>query len=117
VSIRKGNEAEEQAKCYLMKHGLQWIQSHYRSRFGEIDLIMRDRSELVFVEVKYRKSAAFGLAYESVSTHKQKKLQLTALQYLAHTASNDRTIARFDVVSLQGEPAQIEWIKNAFWMS
>ncbi len=114
MSVQKGNEREEQAKIYLIRHGLRWIQSNYRSRFGEIDLIMRDRSELVFVEVKYRKSAAFGLAYESVSRQKQKKLQLTALQYLAHTASINS--ARFDVVSLQGEPAEIEWIKNAFGM-
>lgn len=116
MSVQKGNEKEEEAKRYLVRHGLKWVQSHYRTRFGEIDLIMRDKSELVFVEVKYRKSANFGLAYESVSRHKQKKLQLTALYYLSHTASPE-ALARFDVVSLQGEPVQIEWIKNAFWMS
>lgn len=117
MSIQKGNETEALAKAYLIGQGLKWVQSHYRSRFGEIDLIMKDKHDVVFVEVRYRKSSAFGYAYESISRQKQKKIQLTALQYLAHTALLNRTVARFDVVSLQGDPPQIEWIKNAFGMS
>lgn len=117
MSYQKGLDAEEFVKAYLIKHGLKWIQSHYRSRFGEIDLVMQERTCLIFVEVRCRKSNMFGSACESVNYQKQRKLQLTALQYLAHTSRFKYWSARFDVVGLQGNPPQIEWIKNAFGVS
>jgi putative endonuclease len=117
MSYQKGLDAEEFVKAYLIKQGLKWLQSRYRSKFGEIDLVMQDKNCLIFVEVKYRKSTVFGSAYESVTWQKQRKLQLTALQFLAHTSRFKYWPARFDVVGLQGEPPQIEWIKNAFGVS
>lgn len=118
MSYQKGIQAEAIAKTFLEEQGLTYIKSHYRSRFGEIDLIMKDKSMLVFVEVKHRRSPLFGLAYESVTSLKQKKLQWTAFQYLAHTAYLSHCSARFDIISLQGplleKNLQINWIKNAF---
>lgn len=116
--LAKGVKAEAVAKAYLINQGLGFIERNYRSKFGEIDLIMKDKSCLVFVEVKYRRSTLFGLAYEAVSWQKRRKLQLTALQYIAHHAFYQQLSARFDVVSLQGAlPMKIEWIRNAIEVS
>lgn len=118
MSYQKGMQAEALAKAYLIQQGLTWIQSHYRSRFGEIDLVMKEaRACLVFVEVRYRKSLSYGSAHESVTWHKQRKLQLTALQYLSHHPAYQKWPARFDVIGLQGEPVHIDWIQHAFGMS
>ncbi|OGV25883.1 MAG: YraN family protein [Legionellales bacterium RIFCSPHIGHO2_12_FULL_37_14] len=114
MSLQRGLKAEEVAKNYLIKNGLKWIGSNYRSRFGEIDLIMTEKTSLVFVEVRYRRSLDFGLAYETISAKKKRKLRLTALQYIAHNKLYQNTPLRFDVIGLQGEPMLIEWIKNAF---
>ena len=114
MSYKKGVAAEEVAKAYLIDKGLKWVQSHYRSRFGEIDLVMQENSCLVFVEVKYRRSNVFGLAYETVSWRKQRKLVLTALQYIGQYDRRNKLLSRFDVVGLQGCPVQIDWIQNAF---
>ena len=81
---------------------------------GEIDLIMQDATHLVFVEVRYRHQQAFGLAYESITQAKQRKLRITAMHYLSYKKLHEKVCARFDVVSVQGEPPEIEWIKDAF---
>lgn len=118
MSCVTGAKAEELAKKYLIDQGLRFIESNYRSKFGEIDLVMQDKVCLVFVEVKYRRSALFGLAYEAVSWQKRRKLQLTALQYIAKHSLYQKYSARFDVVSLQGvSPMKIEWIRNAIEVS
>ncbi|MCX7116111.1 MAG: YraN family protein [Gammaproteobacteria bacterium] len=111
---RKGDQAEDVVKNYLLSQGLQWEMSHYRSRFGEIDLVMRDKAWLVFVEVRFRQSRSFGNALESVTPQKQKKLWLTASCYLSERRAHLSENVRFDVVSLQGDVDEIEWIRDAF---
>ncbi len=111
---RKGDQAEEVVKTYLISQGLHWEMSHYRSRFGEIDLVMRDKTHLVFVEVRFRQSGSFGGAIESVTPQKQKKLWLTASCYLSERRAHLNEAVRFDVVSLQGDLNEIEWIQDAF---
>jgi len=109
----RGAQAEHWAADYLLHQGLKAVTQNYRSRFGEIDLIMRDDNVLVFVEVRLRSNANFGGAAASVDHHKQQRLIRTAQQYLA---SLPRTPpCRFDVVLMddaQGRNAQ--WLKNAF---
>jgi putative endonuclease len=90
---------------------LRLVERNYRCRLGELDLVMRDGEVLVFVEVRYRRSRAFGGGAESVGTVKQGRLIAAAQHYLqARNAGADPS--RFDVVALDG--AGCDWIRDAF---
>ena len=106
-----GRDAEQTAFDYLRKQGLSEIERNYHCRFGEIDLIMRDRDSLVFVEVRMRTSNKFGGALASIDTRKKKKLLATARHYMA--AKGTFSDCRFDAVLLNSDN-RIEWIRNAF---
>jgi len=110
-----GNRAEKRALKYLKQQGLHAVEQNYNSRFGEIDLIVRDHEYLVFVEVRYRKNASYGGALASIDRHKQAKLRRTAQHYLIRHKLSD-SACRFDILCLEGELRKptIEWIKNAF---
>jgi len=116
---QQGAIAEQLACDYLLKHNLKLVAKNYHCRRGEIDLIMLDKSTLVFVEVRYRKSAKFGSALESVNTQKQQKIIYTAEHFL----SNQKTTYpeyRFDVVAMMPNTQQkneITWLKNAFQLN
>ena len=114
MSQKIGFLAEQQARDYLTSQGLAWLESNYRCRMGEIDLIMRDGDYLVFVEVRARRSNSFGGAAASITYSKQQKLLKTASLYLVEKKWQDKLAARFDVLSLDGTPSSITWIKNAF---
>ena len=70
-----GKQGETKAKNYLKRRGYQILESNYRTKAGEIDLIAQNRKYLVFVEVKLRKSDRFAMAREYVDSRKQEKLQ------------------------------------------
>tara|TARA_Y100000588_G_C14214208_1_gene908067 strand:+ start:136 stop:492 length:357 start_codon:yes stop_codon:yes gene_type:complete len=114
MSRRIGVAAEEEAKTYLLERGLNHLVSNYRTKLGEIDLIMKEGECLVFVEVKYRKSMAYGHASSYVNQTKQKKIIKTAYLYLQAMRYRHHCPYRFDVLSILGETKHIEWIKNAF---
>ena len=105
-----GAVAEKNALAFLKQRGLNLVLQNYRSRWGEIDLIMRDQNELVFVEVRYRKHKSFGGPEASIDAHKQRRLIKTAETYLQKQSGD--IMARFDVVAIDSE--NIRWIKNAF---
>lgn len=108
-----GAEAERAALAYLVERGLSLVTRNYRSRFGEIDLILRDGEVLVFVEVRLRASTRFGGAAASITTAKRRKIIATAQHYLAQY--RQAPPCRFDVVLLgTGAPPTIEWLPNAF---
>jgi len=117
-NLRKGLRFESQARDYLQAHGLLLLQPNYRCRFGEIDLVMRDRDTLCFIEVKFRKSLLFGGAAASIPRQKQRKIVKTALFYISvhkHLASQ---AMRFDALLIQRQADganQINWIQNAFY--
>lgn len=108
-----GNFAEELACNYLIEQNLKLIIRNYYCRLGEIDLIMQDKDDLVFIEVRYRNNILFGSGAESVTTSKQAKLIKTAQFYLQQKKLIDKISCRFDVVSVINKE-KIEWIKNAF---
>ncbi len=111
--MKDGAQAEQWAAQYLLRQGLKPVAQNYRGRFGEIDLIMQDGPELVFVEVRLRRSEDFGGAAASIDTRKQQRIISTAQQYLADLARIPP--CRFDVVlmgDVQG--GQVQWLKNAF---
>ena len=114
MSRKIGALAEQQACEYLIAEGLTWVISNYNCRMGEIDLVMRDGAYLVFVEVRARTSNAFGGAMASVTYRKKQKLIKTALMYLMVHKLVDKQSVRFDVLSIDGVPPCVTWIKNAF---
>lgn len=93
-----GAWGEALAAEYLRKKRYEILASGYRCRFGEIDLIVRSRKFLVFVEVKLRKSAGFARAREFVDGRKQERLRTTAAMYLAQNPTE--LPCRFDVVEI-----------------
>jgi putative endonuclease len=109
-----GQQGEDIALAFLQKKGLKLIQRNFRSRAGEIDLIMQDEESLIFVEVRYRSSNKFGGALHSVDKKKQSKLIKCAQQYLLKNPT--KTGARFDVIAISPSVGQheIQWITNAF---
>lgn len=113
---RFGRFGEDLAVRFLKQKGYRILKTNYRTPFGEIDIIAEDRDVIVFVEVKSRKSAAFGSPAASVDRRKQKKISMSALSYLK-SAKKIGIRARFDVVSIRltdDHSPQIEVIENAF---
>jgi putative endonuclease len=109
--MNKGALAEQQAAQYLHEQGLNLVAHNYRSRFGEIDLIMQEGAVLVFVEVRMRRNASFGGAAASIDAGKQRRIIRTAQQYLMGLPNLPP--CRFDAVLLDDKGLQ--WLKNAFW--
>ena len=111
-----GQEGESAAEQYLRDKGYRILARNLRSSVGELDLVAEDGQVLVFVEVKARRTDAFGGAIHAIHQRKQEKLIQLAAQYLARHHLKDR-LCRFDVVLLQGTNAKashIEHIQNAF---
>jgi putative endonuclease len=111
----QGDAAEERARRHLEAQGLRTVARNVRSRFGEIDLIMRQGATLLFVEVRYRRSSRFGGAVASVDVRKQSKLIATAQHYLQQHPHDGP--CRFDVVAIGGDTNEVEWLQNAFELS
>lgn len=100
-TIQIGSNIEALVCAFLESSGLKYVQKNYRCRLGEIDLVMHDKASdsLVFVEVRYRASAQFGSATETVTTTKQRKLKRAVLHYLQkHCNAHQRV--RIDVVGV-----------------
>lgn len=107
-----GVATEQRALAYLQSQGLVLLETNYRCRYGEIDLIFKDKSTLVFVEVRFRANNNFGGAAVSVTHQKQQKILRSAQNYLQEHGDQ---ACRFDVVTFDGNAAEkMEWITNAF---
>jgi putative endonuclease len=105
---RSGDEGEEQALQYLIAAGLSLVQRSFLCKGGEIDLIMRDQTSLVFVEVRKRASKQFGGAVASVTPAKQKRMVHAAQVYL----QRQKVIpaCRFDLIAI--DDGEITWLTN-----
>ena len=93
-----GAWGEATAARYLQKKHYKLLATNYRCRFGEIDIIARNKKFLVFVEVKLRKSDSFASAAEHVDFRKQQRLRATAEMYLAEFQTDLQP--RFDVIEI-----------------
>lgn len=109
--MKPGVQAEQIAAQFLQQHGLALVETNYRSRFGEIDLILRDGEMLVFAEVRQRSRSDFGGAVASIDAHKQQRLIITAQHYLGSLPRIPP--CRFDALLLDAA-GNIQWVKNAF---
>lgn len=111
--------SEDLAAAYLRCRGLALLHKNYRCRRGEIDLVMLDSScpeqTLVFVEVRYRKTSAYGAPEETIIKTKQKRINAAATHYLAATNALHHT-TRFDVIAVTRPHYLpiVHWIKDAF---
>ena len=111
TTTARGKEAEDRACQFLLAQGLHVLFRNYRLRGGEIDLVCRDTSHLVFVEVRYRANDRFGGAIHSIDWRKQERIIRTARHYmLVHHVDMP---VRFDVIAMTGKD-DIQWIKHAF---
>jgi putative endonuclease len=110
-----GRHAEQQAYRYLIARGLRPVARNFRSRGGEIDLIMLDHDCLAFVEVRCRRSTAFADPLQTVDARKQRKLIRTAALFVARNRIHASRIMRFDVVAIDGDGGKnIRWVPDAF---
>ena len=110
---RAGDAAESAAARHLLAHGCALVARNARYPEGELDLIVRERDVLVFVEVRMRSSRAFGGPAGSVDRYKQKRLLRAAQHWLLQHCGERWPACRFDVVSVDGD-GTIEWIRDAF---
>ncbi|MCW8154795.1 YraN family protein [Stutzerimonas stutzeri] len=115
-SQSSGRSAEALALSHLCGKGLRLLERNWSCRSGELDLVMLDGDTVVFVEVRYRRHAAWGGALESVDTRKQQKLIRAAQLFLQKESRWARSPCRFDVVAIAapGQTENLNWIRNAF---
>ncbi|MCH8049350.1 YraN family protein [Patescibacteria group bacterium] len=108
-----GNKAEDLAAAFLKKKGLKILAQQYKTNIGEIDLVAKDGDEIVFVEVKARRSSHFGYPEESVTKSKLKKIVLVAEQYLREKKF-ERAPFRIDVIAIEldQEPPKVTHLEG-----
>lgn len=107
-----GSQQEKHAAEFLMKQGYNILEYNYFHRGGEIDLIAKDGSYLVFVEVKFRSTTISGYPEEAVDYRKMKSIIKTAQYYLLTHGYMEETPCRFDVVVILGNDVRL--IQDAF---
>ena len=107
---------EKLAKSYLQKKGYRILQTNFRCRQGEIDIVAEKKDYLVFIEVRTKTSANFGSPEESITFAKKEKLIASALNY-RNTHQNSPSSWRIDFVAVEldqkGKAVRIELIENA----
>jgi putative endonuclease len=110
-----GRWGEEQAVQFLCARRWKILERNVRTPVGELDIVARDGRTLVFVEVKTRRSAAFGAPQEAVGVRKQRQI-LRAAQWFLAQAGNPPGLLRFDVIAVMpaAEGARIEHLPAAF---
>ncbi|MEO1594849.1 MAG: YraN family protein [Pseudomonadota bacterium] len=108
---------EARAASHLCDHGLEPVARNFHSRFGEIDLIMRDGATLVFIEVRYRGAGSRVDAAASVTNSKQRRLVQAAQFFLLRQPQWAHAHMRFDVVAIDARGdggADVAWHRDAF---
>ncbi len=107
-----GSLTEHRACEYLCSQGCMIVERNYSCRLGEIDIVARDGEELVFAEVKYRRSRNFGLPEHAITATKMRRMRRVAEWYMAERGISSETALRFDVIAMDSE--ELRWYRNAF---
>jgi putative endonuclease len=108
-----GADGEKRGNIFLVRQGYTIVTTNYRTLFGEIDVIARHEGDLVFIEIKYRRSDEYGWPAEAVTRRKQGRMVRSALVYLKqHKLSN--VSVRFDVLAIGPGPGCYDLIPSAF---
>ena len=110
-----GESAESRAAGFLKKKGYEILKRNYTTKYGEIDIIAKEKDTIVFVEVKARKPGKYANPKAAVTRAKQRKISIVALCYLKKN-NQTQSRARFDVVAISSaeDGEKIELVKNAF---
>lgn len=116
VRQQVGRKGEEAASEYLKKQGYSIIETNYRSKLGEIDIIARDGNMVVIVEVRTKTGLAFGRPEESINHEKARKLHRLALQYIQSNYHREMP-SRIDLIAVMLEKSSglvkdVKHIKN-----
>jgi putative endonuclease len=110
-----GDKGETLAQTYFTGKGFQILSKNYRTPYGEIDLIIRDDNEVIFVEVKTRTNTSYGFGEEGVSTKKMEHMISSAEFYLAEEEATSKEW-RIDVLAIlmdhSGKVHEMEWFEN-----
>ena len=106
-----GVEGEDLAAGWYESRGATVVARNWRCPAGELDLVVRDGSTIVFCEVKARTSSAFGSPLEAVTVDKQRRIRRLAAQWLGQSPHRPARV-RFDVVGVLG--GQVEVVEDAF---
>ena len=112
---KTGNNGEERAAKFLAHAGYRVLERNYRSRYGEVDIIVCKYDTVVFVEVKTWPNGDFFSLAQSVGKQKQKRIIKTAKCFLAEHRQYNEYYVRFDLIALDmpGHD-EIYHIENAF---
>lgn len=102
-----GLKGEQIAKRYLRKKGYTVIETNYQCRFGELDIIARDKGCVVFCEVKTRSMGMIAPPQESVTPAKQRKMIKTAEHWLMENPQD--APLRFDVIAVLSDDLLGRW--------
>lgn len=113
--IEIGNKGEKIAADYLQSLSYEILELNYRASYAEVDIIARDKDQLVFIEVKTRTYDYYGSPEEFVTRRKQKNISFAAAIYCDDNHHEDEI--RFDIMAviLQGNTRHIKHIKDAFF--
>ena len=107
----RGRWGEDLAASMYLRQGYEILDRNWRSKTGELDLILKLGETFVFSEVKARRNDNFGPASGAVGVAKQRRIRQLAVEWLrAHDIGAESI--RFDVVAITG--AEIELIEDAF---
>lgn len=111
-----GRRGEDLAAAHLAQLGFEIVERNYRSRWGEIDIICRLGTLLVFVEVRAKTTYRFGTPEESINRVKMSRIRKTAMEYLRNNPAGRPVKLRFDVIAVtfQDHQGSINHIKGAF---
>lgn len=108
-----GADGEKKGHLLLVQHGYKIVVTNFRTLLGEIDVIARHKGDLVFIEIKYRRSDAYGWPAEAVTRRKQGRMVRSALVYLKQNNLINVSV-RFDVLAIGPEPDRYDLIPSAF---
>jgi len=112
---QRGANSEQRALALLEQHGYQRVTQNFKTDTGEIDLIVKNQTHLVFVEVKYRADETFAAVLEQITPAQQQRVRRTAQYYMMINGIDEHTTAlRFDVIAMVGEPLATHWLTDAF---
>jgi putative endonuclease len=108
-----GDKGEKVAEDFLKRQGFHVLERNFSVRWGEIDIIAESLAkEIVFVEVKTRKSKTFGSAVEGISSQKVQRIIAAAYMYLEKKHWTQRNF-RIDVICVQYPGPVVEYFPNA----
>lgn len=111
-----GERGEKAAQLFMIERGYEILETNWRCSYGEIDIIAREGDELIFCEVKTRKTTSAGIPEEAVTAQKRERYRKMARLYLARNEVPHATV-RFDVIgiyALNETQALLRYVRHAF---